>query len=102
MAYSTANRPYLTVATVGGGFAGGSSDVGGARWAYRSTDILATVVTTGYFTDGHKMGMRAGDIVEFIRLSSAGTLVPVALHSLCVSSVSTNGASPTVLGSSSS
>lgn len=102
MTYSTANRPYLTVTPVGGGFNAGSSDVGGARWAYRSTELLATVVTTGYFTDGHKLGMRPGDIVEFIRLSSAGTLVPVALHSLCVSSVSTNGASPTVLGSSSS
>src|SRR5574339_522374 len=99
MAYSTANRPYATVVPVGGGFGVGSSDVGGGRWAYRSSDPLATVATTGYFTDGYKMGIRAGDIIHFIRLTTAG--VPAALHVLLVSSVSTNGASPTIISASS-
>jgi hypothetical protein len=99
MAYSTSNRPYLTVPTVGGGFGVGSTDVGGAVWAYRSSDPLATVATTGYFTDGHKLGIRAGDVVNHIRLTTAG--VPAALHILLVSSVSTNGASPTLISASS-
>jgi hypothetical protein len=99
MSYSTGNRPYLTVPTVGGGFITGSTDMGGAVWAYRSTDPLATVATTGYFTDGHKMGIRAGDIINFVRMTTG--IVPAALHILLVSSVSTNGASPTIISASS-
>jgi hypothetical protein len=99
MSYSTGNRPYLTVPTVGGGFIVGSTDVGGAVWAYRSSDPLATVATTGYITDGHKLGIRPGDIINHVRLTTAG--VPAALHILLVSSVSTNGASPTIVSASS-
>jgi hypothetical protein len=101
MSYSTANRPFLTVAPVGGGFGTGSSDAGLNRWAYRSSDPLATVITTGYFTDGHKLGMRSGDVVEFLRVSTAVPFVPQALHIIAVSSVSTNGASATIINSSS-
>ncbi len=105
MAYSTANRPYLTVAAVAGGQGIGSSgifDYGGNQWAYRSTDTLAAVATTGYFTDGgpNKLNMRVGDLVSFTRLSTAG--VPAAHHHLVVSSQSTNGSSPTVISMSSS
>ncbi len=105
MAYSTANRPYLTVAAVAGGQVIGSSgifDYGGNQWAYRSTDTLAAVATTGYFTDGGpgKLNMRVGDLVGFTRLTTAG--VPTAHHFLVISSASTNGASPTILNSSSS
>jgi len=101
MAYSTANRPYLTVAAVAGGFGAGSSDVGGSRWCYRSSDPLASVTSTGYFTDGGpgKLNMRPGDIVEHIRLTTAG--VPAALHVYLISSASTNGASATIISASS-
>lgn len=100
MAYSTAIRPFAIVVPVGGGFGGGSSDCGCGIWGYRSTDTLAAVATTGYFTDGNKLGMRVNDIVNFIRVSTA--FVPQAHHTLVISSVSTNGASPTILTSSSS
>lgn len=32
-------------------------------WEYNTTDSDATVKTAGYFTNGDKLGMRAGDIV---------------------------------------
>lgn len=104
MAYSTANRPFLVNAAVGGGFGTGSSDAGMNRWAYRSSDPLATVITTGYITDGGpgKLGMRVGDIVDFLRVSTAVPFVPQAMHILVASSVSTNGASLTIITSSSS
>jgi len=97
MAYSTANQPYLIAGPVGGGFIGGSTNVGGALWGYRSTDPIGTVGTTGYFTNGHKLGMRPSDVV--ICMVTSGS-TPAALHHLMISSVSTNGASPTIIGSS--
>lgn len=110
MAYSTANRPFLQVACVAGGPNAGSSDAGMNQWAYRSSDVLATVITSGYFTDGYGggvsnrsgLGMRVGDIVNFLRMSTAVPGVPQAFHTLVISCVTTNGASPTVIGSSSS
>jgi hypothetical protein len=103
MPYSTANRPFLTVAAVAGGFGVGSSDAGGNRWMYRSSDAIATVIATGYFTEGgpNKLNMRPGDIVDFVRVSTAVPAIPQALHTLCISSFSTNGASATILGTSS-
>lgn len=85
MAYSTNNRPYLIVAPLGGGFgnfstnvsgqvAGGSSDVGGALWVYRSTDPIAAVQVANYFSDGFKMGMKKGDIMFAITLSTLSTI----------------------------
>lgn len=105
MPYSTANRPFLTVVAVAGGHGYGSSgnfDYGGNQWAYRSTDALATVVTTGYFSDAGPRGlnMRVGDIVTFTRMTTAG--VPAALHTVVVTSQTTAGATASILNSSSS
>lgn len=37
---------------------------GGARtWYYESADAIATVNTSGYFSDGYRFGMRVGDTV---------------------------------------
>lgn len=82
MAYSTNNRPYLIVPAIAGGFgnfstnvsgavAGGSSDVGGNVWAYRSTDSVGTVMGSNYFSDGFKMGLRKGDIMFITQFSTA-------------------------------
>src|SRR5262245_57665334 len=81
MAYSTANSPFLIVPALAGGFAAsvqggggaGSSDCGGNLWAYRSTDTAAAVgsTTTAYFSNGHKLGMRKGDIVFITQVSTA-------------------------------
>jgi len=53
MAYSTSNPPRLV-----------SQPIAGLRmWQYTSTDAVATVRVSGYFTDGWELGMRAGDLV---------------------------------------
>lgn len=100
MAYSTNNRPYLIVPAVAGGFGnfstsvsgqvgGGSSDVGGNVWAYRSSDALATVGGANYFTDGFKLGLRKGDIMfitQFSTLAAVSALGLAAVSSVGVSS----------------
>lgn len=53
MAYSTSNPPKLI----------GQGIVGGRIWKYDSADALSDVRVSGYFTDGYKLGMRAGDLV---------------------------------------
>lgn len=98
MAYSTSEGPYLVSPAVAGGANVGSSRVGGNVWAYRSTHARATVITTGFFSDGDKRGMRVGDLVHVIVTSTA--YVPTAMHTICVSSVSTNGATAAITGSS--
>lgn len=78
MAYSTANRPYLVVPAMAGGFSAtvvngvaGSSDCGGNIWAYRSTNTFAEAAAANFFSDGHKLGMRKGDIVFVVTYSTA-------------------------------
>lgn len=100
MSYSTSQGPYLTVPAVGGGANVGTTVHAMKRWGYTSSDALATVIATGYFSDGDDRGMRPSDIIDFCRVSTAA--VPTAFHTIMVSSVSTNGASATVLNSSSS
>jgi hypothetical protein len=65
MAYSsTGNPPFqMTAPPIAGGFTVGSSDMRGGLWFYGSSDAVATVRGTGYFTDGFNRGMRRGDIV---------------------------------------
>lgn len=56
MPYSTSNPPRLISQGVGG--------LGSKIWVYESTaDAAATVDTSGYFTNGYDLGMRAGDVV---------------------------------------
>jgi hypothetical protein len=100
MAYSTSNGAYLLTPGVAGGPNVSSTLHSMNIYGYQNTDALATVIATGYFSDGDKRGMRPLDVINYARLSTAG--VPQAFHSLMVSSVSTNGASATVIGSSSS
>ncbi len=100
MAYSTANRPFLILPAVGGGFAGtvvgaggaGSSDCGGNLWAYRSTDAAGTVAGANYFTDGFKLGMRKGDIVFITQVSTAFAIATGGLSIGAVSAVTASSA----------
>ena len=57
MAYVTTNPPYC----VGQGVAGSRK-----QWYYSSPDAVTLVRVAGYFTDGYKLGMRAGDLVTVI------------------------------------
>ena len=61
MAYDTANPPQLLIPSIGGGV---------AQWAYRSTNTSTEVIASGFFTNGHALGMKAGDIVLNINSTS--------------------------------
>jgi hypothetical protein len=54
MPYLTSNPPALLVQRIGGGR---------AVWLYSSSDAKAVVDTSGYFSDGHALGMRDGDLL---------------------------------------
>lgn len=107
MAYSTANRPYLIVPAVAGGFGGtivnsvpGSSDCGGNLWAYRSTDTVGTVMASNYFSDGFRMGLRKGDIMFITQFSTALAVSGMGVGVVSVVNAS-SAATVGVLGSSS-
>lgn len=53
MAYSTSTPPQLF----------GQAFTGHRLWVYSSTDAIATVNTSGYFTNGDALGMKVGDTV---------------------------------------
>ena len=57
MAYSTSNPPICI---------SGPAHGAGQKWRYSSTDAAATVVASGYFTNGKALGIRAGDIFEIL------------------------------------
>lgn len=63
MAYSTTNPPGLVAPRVG---------AAGGLWNYTSVDSMATVAASGYFTNGHALGMRVGDGFHAVNLSTAG------------------------------
>jgi hypothetical protein len=99
MAYTTANRPFLVVPAVAGGFGGtilnsvpGSSDCGGNIWAYRSSDAAATVAAASYFTDGHKLGLRKGDFMFVTQFSTALAVATGGLSIGVVTSVTASSA----------
>ena len=54
MAYATSNPPKLLFPRVGSGQ---------ALWLYDSADIHTTVAGASYFSNGHDLGMRVGDVV---------------------------------------
>ena len=63
MAYSTSTPPRLIVGAMAGA---------GNLWYYVSADAIATVNTSGYFTNGDALGMKVGDTV-IVRDSSTPT-----------------------------
>lgn len=54
MAYSTSNPPRLETQAI----------AGRRTWSYESADAIATVNTSGYFSNGAALGMKVGDIVR--------------------------------------
>lgn len=57
MAYVTTNPPSLVWQTIGAGAASFR------HWVYVSADAIATVNTSGYFSNGAALGMKVGDSV---------------------------------------
>lgn len=82
MAYNTANLNLIS-----GGFAGGPR-----LWHYAAgTDASTAVRVAGYFTDGYKKGMRAGDIVFSVKSDYA-----CSIHVVNSASAGAIGANDTV------
>lgn len=67
MAYSTSSPPIMVAGGVGA--AGDYPRI----WVYKSADAIATVNTSGYFSNGAALGMRVGDIV-FVYDSATPTM----------------------------
>ena len=76
MAYSVDNPPALLTQRVGGS---------GGIWHYSSNDDAATVVASGYFTNGKDLGMKKGDVVYIFEEDTA------TLTTAVVSSVAADG-----------
>lgn len=77
MAYSSTNGPALISQTFG---------TGPGFWVYKHTDDIASVAASGYFSDGYELGMKIGDAVHAVELSTAGAFVGFAPG--CVTAVS--------------
>lgn len=87
MAYaSTVAVPVL----IAGGFGGTPF----REFAYKSADSIATVAGSSYFTDGYTRGMRVGDMITAMQLSTASTYMG---HSRgCVNAASSTSFGATV------
>lgn len=84
MAYSTSNPPaLLTPAPI-------DNQVGPQIWAYKSTDAIATVLGSAYFSNGYTLGMDVGDVVMV--LDTTNTRVSITM----VTSVSSSTGSATL------
>lgn len=67
MAYSTLTPPVLQ-----------SQPINGQRvWTYSSADAIATVNTSGYFTNGAALGMAVGDVVFVTDTATPTTSIAV-------------------------
>jgi len=86
MAYSTSNPPVL-MSQAGGG--------GPQAWYYTSTDVHTDVDAADYFSNGHALGLKVGDIMHVVKSTAT---VGATTHS--VSAVTVGGAatiSPAIL-----
>ena len=85
MAYVSSNAaPQLSVGLPGRGSSTAMLNFGGNHWVYiGSTDALAAVITSSYFSDGYTRGMRKYDTMMFVDVNTTLT------HLLTVSAQST-------------
>lgn len=73
----------------------------GGFWLYASSDPVGTVKTSGYFSDGDRLGMKVGDVVMSVFWTTLGSSKEVSID--VVDQVTTAGASlSTSLGIASS
>lgn len=59
-------------------------------WVFGSTDTTSSPFTSGYFSDGYEIGMRQGDIVMCVGMTSTVSSSQVLMIGV-VSSVSSTG-----------
>ena len=65
MAYASSNPPVQWTQSFGGQVC--------KEWSYKSSDALATVAGSSYFSNGHSLGMRITDSIYVVQVS---TLTP--------------------------
>lgn len=80
MPYSTDSPPNVVSQGIGG-------MTKGKLWMYHSADVHTDVDATGYFTNGHALGMREGDVVLVVETDNSYAL---SMHS--VTAVTVGGA----------
>ncbi len=68
---------------------------GSGLWYYASSDGSTVLQSTGYFTDGAKLGMRNGDILISVSQSSLGTS-PTMQIAVLMTTLSTQGFQATI------
>ncbi len=91
MAYASTNPPVQWTQAFGGLV---------KEWAYRSSDSGPTVAGSSYFSNGHALGMRAGDSIYVLQVSTGSTFMAQARGA--VTAVTTGaGASITFITTSS-
>ena len=61
MAYSLLNPPSLIAQGIQRG-----TNLESRLWQYSSADALALVVASGYFSNGFNLGIRTGDVIQFV------------------------------------
>ena len=76
MAYSTTNPPGLMIQPVG--------SIGGALWNYRTTETVSAVTASSFFSNAAALGMKVGDIVSIVSVSTANAFADSALASVSV------------------
>lgn len=81
MAYATSNPPVRVWGTM----------AGASGWYYTSDDVATDVDLVGYFTDGHDLGMRVGDVVFIIEADNTYLLTMSSV------TVSTAGGASTIV-----
>lgn len=76
-ASSVQNPPIQIARGLAGGILGSTVN-GTGLWFYNSTDGTTVMESSTYFTDGHFMGMRQGDIILGAAGGSIGSTTPIA------------------------
>jgi hypothetical protein len=85
VSYSSTLPPFNLAPRVGGG--------PGNLWGYNSSDSVATVAGSSYFSNGAALGLKVGDRMHVVQLSTAGAFTA---HGFGVVSAVTAGAGASV------
>lgn len=69
-ASSIANPPRLIVGSVGARIASTACPMAANIWFYGSTDTSSSPFTANYFSDGYYLGMKQGDLMIYVGMTS--------------------------------
>jgi hypothetical protein len=93
MAYSTANPPINVIPHLGGLAANSTSIYGRAvgLWLYKTSDGTTNMSDAGYFSNGHYLGMKRGDVLLAVCQSTESSTGSMISMGVLASSNSTGG-----------